>query len=56
LIGGVQAQVLGSVYIPQYIGLELINVKVPTGVTGNVPIQIQSGGITSTANVLIAIQ
>jgi len=56
LIGSIQAQVLGAVNIPEYIGLELINVVVPRGVsTGNVPIQIQSGAITSSNQVFIAI-
>ncbi len=57
LIGGVQAQVIFSGLTPQYVGINQVNFVVPSGVTGSaLPIQLVEGGITSTNQVVIAIQ
>ena len=57
LIGNVPAQVVFSGLTPQFVGVNQVNVAIPAGTpTGNqVPIQIQMGGQTSSANVTIAV-
>jgi uncharacterized protein (TIGR03437 family) len=57
VIGGIQAQVLFAGQAPQYPGVDQINVVIPSSVPAgdSVPIQVQSGGITSTATVTVAI-
>ncbi|HZT31384.1 MAG TPA: IPT/TIG domain-containing protein [Bryobacteraceae bacterium] len=58
MIGGVQAQVQFSGLSPQFPGVYQVNVMVPQGVApgGNVPIQFQMGGITTTNQITIAVQ
>lgn len=57
LIGGQQAQVLFSGLTPQFPGINQLNIIVPPGVSGNsLPLQIQMNGITSTNQVVIAVQ
>lgn len=57
LIGGVSAQVAFSGLSPQFVGVDQINVVVPTDVPSGsaIPLQIESGGLTSTAEAAIAI-
>ncbi len=57
LIGGRPAQVLYSGLAPNVPGVNQINAVVPTGVAagGAVPLQIRSGGVTSTDRVTIAV-
>jgi len=57
-VGGVQAQVLFSGLTPQFVGVNQVNIIVPqTAPTGGqVPLQIQVGGVTSAANVTMAVQ
>lgn len=57
LIGGVQATLVYSVLSPQYAGEYQIAVQVPANTpTGNaVPLQIQMSGVTTLANVTIAV-
>jgi hypothetical protein len=57
LIGGVPATLAYSVLSPQYAGEYQVAVQVPAGTpTGNaVPLQIQTNGVTSLANVTIAV-
>ncbi|MFN0164838.1 MAG: cytochrome P460 family protein [Bryobacteraceae bacterium] len=57
LIGGRTAQVLYAGLAPNVPGINQINAVVPAGVTagGAVPLQIRSGGVTSTDRVTIAI-
>ena len=55
-IGGQSAQVIFSGLTPQFPGINQINLVVPPGSAGNsVPIQIQTGGVTSPAGVNIAV-
>jgi uncharacterized protein (TIGR03437 family) len=51
-IGGINAQVTFSGLTPQFVGTYQLNIVVPDGVTpgGNVPLQIQMGGITTPAS------
>lgn len=58
LIGGKQAILLFSGLTPQFPGVNQLNVQVPAGVPpgDNVPIQIQVGNFTSTANTIISVQ
>ncbi len=56
LIGSKPAQVVFSGLTPQFPGVNQVNVVVPSGVTGTVPIQLQVGGITSTDQVTVALQ
>lgn len=58
LFGGVAGKLLFSGLSPQFVGVNQLNVTVPTGVTaGNaVPLQIQMNGFTSTNQVVVAIQ
>jgi uncharacterized protein (TIGR03437 family) len=57
LIGGTPAQILFSGLSPQFVGLNQINFIVPAVPAGNsIPIQLVGGGITSTNQVVIAIQ
>lgn len=57
-VGGVQAQVLFSGLTPQFVGVNQVNIIVPQGAPtgGQVPLQIQVGGITSPTNVTMAVQ
>jgi uncharacterized protein (TIGR03437 family) len=56
-VGGTQAQVIFSGLTPQYVGINQVNFIVPAGITGNsIPIQLVANGITSTNQVVIAIQ
>jgi uncharacterized protein (TIGR03437 family) len=58
LIGGISGKVDFSGLSPQFVGVNQLNVEVPTGVKpGNaVPLQIEVNGVTSTNTVVIAIQ
>jgi len=56
LIGGQPAQVLFSGLTSQFVGVNQINVVVPDGVTGTVPLQISLAGITTSDQVTVAIQ
>ena len=57
LIGGVEAQVPFSGLAPEFVGVNQLNVVVPSGVMpGVVPIQLRMGGITTTDQVTIAIR
>jgi uncharacterized protein (TIGR03437 family) len=56
LIGGQSAQVLFSGSAPQFVGVNRINVVVPAGVTGVVPLQIAAGAIITSNQVTIAVQ
>jgi uncharacterized protein (TIGR03437 family) len=58
LIGGVPGKVDFSGLSPQFVGVNQLNVEVPTGVTpGNaVPLQITVNGFTSTNTAVVAIQ
>jgi trimeric autotransporter adhesin len=57
LIGGIQAQVVFAGQAPQFPGVDQINLVIPSNAPAgdSVPIQVQSGGITSTAMVTVAI-
>ena len=56
-LGGVPGIVQFSGLAPQFVGVNQLNVTVPSGVTpGNVPLQIQVNGFTTTNTVLVAIQ
>lgn len=57
LVGGQQAQVLFSGLTPQFPGINQINFLVPQVAPGNsIPVQLEMGGITSTDQVVIAVQ
>jgi uncharacterized protein (TIGR03437 family) len=58
LIGGVAGKVDFSGLSPQFVGVNQLNVEVPTGVKPGsaVPLQIQVNGFTSTDQAVIAIQ
>ncbi len=58
LVGGQQAIVQFAGLSPQFVGVNQINIQLPTGVqTGSaVPVQISVGGLTSTAQVTMAVQ
>ncbi len=56
-IGGVPAQIIFSGLTPQYVGINQINFIMPAVPPGNaIPIQLSEGGITSTDQVVIAVQ
>jgi uncharacterized protein (TIGR03437 family) len=57
LIGGKAAQVVFAGLSPQFVGVNQINVAIPTGTpTGDaVSLQISQGGVTTTATVTIAV-
>jgi len=55
LVGGVQANVLYSVLSTQYAGFYQIGFTVPTVGPGDVPLQIQMNGVTTTDQVQMAI-
>jgi uncharacterized protein (TIGR03437 family) len=56
LIGGVSAPVGFSGLSPQFVGVNQINVTIPSVATGNsVPLQIMLGGITTPDSVTIAV-
>lgn len=56
LFGGVAVTPAFAGLTPQFPGVNQINVVVPSGVTGNaIPLQLRSGGITSSDKVVIAI-
>lgn len=55
-IGGMTAPVLFSGLSPQFVGVNQINLTVPNVPAGNsLPLQIQLGGITSSASVTMAV-
>ena len=57
LIGGKPAVLTFSGLTPQFPGINQINLVVPqVSVGASIPVQIQMGGITSTDQVVIAIQ
>ena len=58
LFGGVPGDVLFSGLAPQFVGVNQLNVQVPTGVTpaSTVPLQIKVNGVSSTNQVVVAIQ
>lgn len=58
LFGGVAGDVQFSGLAPQFVGVNQLNVQVPTGVTAGsaVPLQIMVNGVTSTNQVVVAIQ
>jgi len=58
LIGGVAGNVEFSGLSPQFVGVNQLNVQVPTGVKAGsaVPLQIEVNGFTSTNQAVIAIQ
>jgi uncharacterized protein (TIGR03437 family) len=57
MIGGTPAQVIFSGLTPQFVGINQINFVVPSVTPGSsIPIQLVEGGITSTNQVVIAIQ
>jgi uncharacterized protein (TIGR03437 family) len=56
LFGGIAVTPAFSGLTPQFPGVNQINVVVPSGITGNaVPLQLRSGGITSSDKVVIAV-
>jgi uncharacterized protein (TIGR03437 family) len=54
-IGGAAAKVAFAGLSPQFVGVNQINVTVPSGVSGVVPLQINSGGIETSSQVTVAI-
>jgi uncharacterized protein (TIGR03437 family) len=58
LFGGVAGDVQFSGLAPQFVGVNQLNVQVPTGVTAGsaVPLQIKVNGFTSANTVVVAIQ
>jgi uncharacterized protein (TIGR03437 family) len=56
LIGGVPAQLLFAGMSPAFVGVNQLNVLVPTVVGDAVPLQIDTGGIRTTDKVVIAIR
>lgn len=57
LVGGVQSTVLFSGLTPQFPGVNQVNFLVPQVAGGNsIPLQLRSGGITTTDQVVIAVQ
>lgn len=58
LIGGIEARLLFSGHSPNFVGVNQVNVIVPSGIaTGDtVPLQIQIGGITTSDSITIAVQ
>ena len=57
LVGGMSAPVLFSGLSPQFVGVNQLNITVPTASAGGdtVPLQIQAGGITTTDRTTIAV-
>lgn len=56
LVGGASAPVLFAGLSPQFPGVNQVNFTIPSGVSGTVPLQLRSAGITSTDQVKISIQ
>jgi uncharacterized protein (TIGR03437 family) len=57
LLGGVQCNVFYSGLTPQFPGVNQVNFFVPQVSAGNsIPLQLQAGGITSTDQVVMAVQ
>lgn len=58
MVGGVSAQVAFSGLSPQFVGVNQVNIVVPSGVKAGdtVPLQIAMGGLTSSDKVTIAVQ
>jgi uncharacterized protein (TIGR03437 family) len=54
-VNGQDAPVIGSVASPGYAGLYQVAIRIPAGITGNVPIVIQQGS-TKSNSVSIAVQ
>jgi uncharacterized protein (TIGR03437 family) len=56
LVGGVSAQVLFSGLSPQFVGVNQVNVKVPSVAPGDaVTLQLQENGVSSQSNLTIAV-
>ncbi|HXF27610.1 MAG TPA: hypothetical protein VN610_10060 [Bryobacteraceae bacterium] len=56
MVGGMGADVLFAGLSPQFVGVNQLNVKIPNVAPGDaVPLQIQIGGVTSSASLTIAI-
>ena len=57
LVGGITAPLIYSVLSPQFVGINQLAIKIPSGApTGDqVPLQIQVGGITSPASVIMGV-
>ena len=57
LLGGVQANVFFAGLAPQFPGVNQINFFVPQVMAGNsIPLQLQTGGVTTTDQVVMAVQ
>jgi len=56
LIGGAQARIVFAGMSPEFVGVNQINVEVPDIMPGNVPIQVQLGGVTTPSQLTIAVQ
>jgi uncharacterized protein (TIGR03437 family) len=56
LIGGKSSDVPFSGLSPQFMGVNQLNVVVPTVAAGAIPLQINLGGVLSTDQVTIAVQ
>jgi uncharacterized protein (TIGR03437 family) len=56
LIGGVPAQVLLAGMSPVFVGVDQLNVVVPTVVGDAVPLQIDTGGVRTTDKIVIAVR
>ena len=56
LIGGKSADVPFSGLSPQFVGVNQLNVTVPSVGAGVIPLQINAGGVISTNQVTIAVQ
>jgi uncharacterized protein (TIGR03437 family) len=52
-VGGVAAKVSGAGVAESYAGIYQVNFTVPTGVQGTAPIEISTGGVTSSAAVTL---
>src|SRR5262249_44359845 len=55
LIGGIAAEVRFSGLAPWFAGANQINAIVPTIASGNVPLQVELGGIRTTDKITIAV-
>lgn len=54
-IGGLSAEVQFSGLSPQFVGVNQVNVKVPAAAPGEVTLQIQAGGITTSDQLKMAV-
>ena len=55
MIGGITAEVQFSGLSPQFVGVNQMNVKVPNAAAGDVPLQIQVGGMTTSNQLMMAV-